>query len=292
MDIEDLRLFVLTARLSNLTEAARQLHVAKSSASRNLAKLEEKLGISLLYRSNRRILLTEAGTVFFNYARDVLKQLDEAGSALDELKQSPQGLLRVVVPVNPGQFLIAPLIGEFLGRYPAIDLRLILTSESIEPLTGEVDIAIRTGELRDSSLIARRLGVAHLGLYASPHYLAAHGAPGHPSDLGRYTLIDIMDRGDVWSLSDGADHVDIPVSPRLLVNDTTVIKTMLSSGHGLGWLPTYMCQDEVDAGLLVRILPDWSRGSREIHAVFACHRLISPKVRAFIDFFAERLDLR
>lgn len=292
MDVEGLRLFVLTARLRNLTHAARQLNVAKSSASRSLARLEEALSLSLLYRSNRRILLTEAGKVFYEHASAMLAQMDAAASALDQLRQSPSGLLRVVVPVNPGQFLIAPLIGGFLERYADINLRLTLTSESIEPLTGEVDIAIRTGELKDSSLLARRLGIAHLYLYASPHYLAAHGAPGHPLDLSRYMLIDIQDRGETWALSDGREQIEIPVKPRLLVNDTTVIKAMLTSGHGLGWLPSYMCQDEVAAGLLIRVLPQWSRGSREIHAVFAGHRLISPKVRAFIDFLAEHLDLR
>lgn len=292
MQIEDLRLFVLTARLTNLTEAARRLNVAKSSASRSLARLEEEIGLSLLYRSNRRILLTEAGTLFFDHARTMLEQLDEAESALDELRRAPSGVLRVSVPVNPGQFLIAPLIGPFLQSNPAVDLRLTLTSESIEPLTGEVDIAIRTGELKDSSLLARRLGVAHLGLYASPQYLAAKGTPLEPADLDRYMLVDLSDRGDSWTLSDGGRRIEVPVRPRLLVNDTTVIKAMLVSGHGLGWLPGYMCQEEVAAGLLVRVLPAWSRGSRDIHAVFACHRLISPKVRAFIDFLAEHLDLR
>jgi DNA-binding transcriptional LysR family regulator len=292
MDIDDLRLFVVTARFSNLTEAARNLRIAKSSASRNIARLETELGISLLYRSNRKILLTEAGTLFFDYASGVLDRLDEASSALDELKQTPRGNLKVSVPVNPGQFLIAPLIGQFLERYPAINLSLTLTSEAIEPLTGDVDIAIRTGEMKDSSLIARLLGVAHLGLYASPRYLEAFGTPQHPSELVKHRLIDIIDRGDVWKLTKDKEAAEVPVAPNLLVNDTTVIKTTLASGYGIGWLPTYMCKPEVEAGQLVQILHGWSRGKREIHAVFACHRLISPKVRVFIDFFAEHLSVK
>jgi len=289
MEFEDLRLFVATARLANLTEAARQLHLPKSSASRSIARLEQTLGISLLYRSNRKILLTEAGRLFYDFAGAILDKFEEASSVLDELKRTPRGVLKVVSPVNPGQFLIAPLIGRFLERYPDIDVSLTLSSESIEPLTGDVDIAIRTGELKDSSLIARRLGIARLGLYASPAFIAAHGVPQTPEDLARFALVDLADRGDVWRLKSGSKTIDVPAHSRLLVNDTTLIKMVVVSGFGLGWLPTYMCQEEIKAGLLVEVLTDWSRGEREVHALFASHKLISPKVRAFIDFIAENL---
>jgi DNA-binding transcriptional LysR family regulator len=289
MELADLRLFVAIARIGNLTEAARHLHLAKSSASRSLTRLEEDLGISLIYRSNRKVLLTEAGELFCDHAVAILAEYDEATSSLDELRRSPRGMLKVSAPVNPGQFLIAPLLGRFLERYPEIDITLLLTGEAIEPLTADVDVAIRTGDLRDSSLMARRLGVAHLGLYASTAYLAVHGRPHEPEDLVRHALVDIAERGDAWPLTSPSRKVDIPVRPRMLVNDTTVIKTVVLSGFGIGWLPTYMGEAEVRRGLLERVLVEWSRGAREVHAVFASHRLISPKVRAFIDFLAEHL---
>jgi DNA-binding transcriptional LysR family regulator len=291
MEIEDLRLFAAIAQRANLTEAARQLQLPKSSASRSIARLEQALGISLLYRSNRKILLTEAGTLFLEHASAILERLDEANSVLDDLRNTPRGSLKVSAPVNPGQFMIAPLVGRFLDQYPDIDLSLTLTGEAVEPLTGDVDVAIRTGELRDSSLMARRLGVAHLGLYASPAYLAARGVPNDPEELGGHDLMDIAARGDFWKLSSAARTTQIRVAPRLLVNDTTVVKTILLSGFGLGWLPTYMCQEEIKDGRLQRVLTDWSRGQREIHALFACHRLISPKVRVFIDFIAQHLQI-
>lgn len=289
MEIEDLRLFVMTVRSGNLTEAARHLDYPKSSASRRIARLEEAVGISLLYRSNRRIMLTEAGARFLNDARAILERWDEAKSGLEELRQSPHGTLRVSAPVNPGQFLLAPLIGRFLELYSDVDVQLTLTGDAIDPLTGAVDIAIRTGELKDSSLLARRMGVAHLGLYATPGYLAAHGIPGDPHDLVGHALVDIAERGEAWVLSHAERTVTVPAPCRLLVNDTTIIRTVLLSGFGLGWLPTYMAEEEVRNGVLQRVLPNWSRGAREVHALFASHRLISPKVRVFVDFLADNL---
>lgn len=289
MEIDDLRLFVTTVHTGNLTEAARHLHLPKSSASRSIVRLEEAVGISLLYRSNRKIMLTEAGAQFLEHATAILERWDEAKSGLEQLRQSPHGTLRVSAPVNPGQFLIAPLIGRFLDLYPDVDIQLTLTGEAIDPLTGAVDIAIRTGELKDSSLLARRLGVAHLGLYASPNYLAAHGTPLEPEDIVGHSLVDIAERGETWALTNCGRVVTVPSHCRLLVNDTTIIRTVVLSGFAMGWLPTYMAEDEVRKGLIERVLTDWSRGTREVHALFASHRLISPKVRVFIDFMAENL---
>lgn len=291
MELNDLRLFVLTAKLQNLSDAAKRLQLPKSSASRAIARLEEQLGVSLLYRSNRKILLTEAGEKFRDHAHAVIDRLDEAGSEMDELRQTPRGLVKVSAPVNPGQFLIAPIIGRFLALYPQIDVELTLTGDAVEPFVGDIDVAIRTGDLRDSSLLSRKLGVAHLGLYASPAYLAANGRPEAPEDLVDHMLIDISERGEAWTLNSPARVATIPVHCRLLVNDTTMIKTVLLSGHGIGWLPTYMGDPEVQRGILQRILVDWSRGERVIHALFTSHRLISPKVRCFIDFIADNLSI-
>jgi DNA-binding transcriptional LysR family regulator len=289
MDIDDLRLFVTTIHTGNLTEAARHLQVPKSSASRSIVRLEEAVGISLLYRSNRKILLTEAGEQFFDHATAILERWDEAKSGLEELRKIPHGTLKVSAPVNPGQFLIAPLIGRFLELYPEVNVQLTLTGEAINPLTGAVDIAIRTGELKDSSLLARRLGVAHLGLYASTNYLAARGTPRLPEDLAGHSLVDLAERGDTWDLTNCNQVVSVPAPCRLLVNDTTIIRTVVLSGFAMGWLPTYMAESEVRKGLLERVLVDWSRGTREVHALFASHRLISPKVRVFVDFMAGNL---
>jgi DNA-binding transcriptional LysR family regulator len=290
MEIDDLRLFVTTVSTGSLTEAARHLHVPKSSASRSIARLEEAVGISLLYRSTRKLMLTEAGSQLLDHATAILERWGEARSGLEELRKTPYGTLKVSAPVNPGQFLIAPLLGRFLERYPEVDVRLTLTGEAIDPLTGAVDIAIRTGELKDSSLLARRLGVAHLGLYASTEYLEAKGTPRAPQDLAGHTLVDIAERGDTWDLTSSKQQVvNVPVHCRLLVNDTTIIRTVVLSGFAMGWLPTYMAEAEVNNGQIKRVLTDWSRGARKVHALFASHRLISPKVRAFVDFMAENL---
>ncbi|MGC1305029.1 MAG: LysR family transcriptional regulator [Caulobacteraceae bacterium] len=292
MDLQDLRLFVMVAGAGTLSGAAEELQLPKSSASRSIAGLEQELGIALLYRTNRRIGLTEAGSRFLDYAIGILEQWTEAGAALDQMRDAPVGILRVAAPVNPGQFLIAPLVRPFLERYPSIRLSLTLTSEKVDPIVSGMDIAIRAGALEDSRLIAKRLGVTRLGLFASPAYLAGAGQIDRPQDLLRLTLLDIAGSDGHWSLSNADEALQLRVEPRIWVNDTTTIKTILTSGFGVGWLPTYMVRDEIAEGLLVRVLPNWTRGDREFHALFVHHRIISPKVRAFVDFISDSFVVR
>jgi DNA-binding transcriptional LysR family regulator len=289
MQLEDLRLFLIVTSGGTLTEAAREVELPKSSASRSIARLEKEVGMALLYRTNRKIALTEAGQRLLEYAIQIVEQWQEAGAALDELRKTPTGVLKVAAPVNPGQFLIAPLIRPFLERYAGIRLSLTLTSDKIDPITSGMDIVIRTGDLEDSRLMAKRLGVTRLGLFASPDWLKTHGSPLSPRSLPAHTLLDIAGSSGKWKISSKSQSMELTVTPRAWVNDTTTIKTILVSGFGLGWLPTYMCREELKDGRLVRVLDDWTRGAREFHALFVRHKMISPKVRAFIDFIAQNL---
>jgi DNA-binding transcriptional LysR family regulator len=291
MDIEDIRFFLMLARGQTLTDAAEGLRLPKSSASRGLARLEQELGVALLYRTSRKLILTDAGAQFVGHATRIVEQSDEAEATLDGLKKMPSGLLKVTAAVNPGQFLIAPLIHLFLDKHPQIALSLTLTSEKIDPISSGVDVAIRTDALENSSLIARRLGSAQLGLFSSAKYLALRGEPRTPEDLPTHTVLDLSGSSGVWDISNEARSARIEVVPRVWVNDTTTVKSVLVSGFGIGWLPTYMCREEVKDGRLVRILRDWTRADRDVHALFVHHRTISPKVRAFVDFIAEHFDL-
>jgi len=291
MNMEDIHLFLKLSRAETLTEAAGELQVPKSSASRSISRLEEELGIALLYRTNRKIVLTEAGECFIRYAAKIIQQVQEARAALDGMRAIPAGLLRVSAPVNPGQFLIAPLIKPFLERYPEIKVNLTLTSEMIDLVSSNIDVAIHFSELEDSQLRLRPLGKAHLGLFASPAYTGQYGEPLRPEDLPQHTLLDIATSSGKWVLSGPQGSATVNVTPRFLANDTTIIKTIVCSGFGIGWLPTYMCRQELADGSLLRILSDWSRGDRKFHALFMNHRTVSPKIRVFVDFIAEHFDV-
>ncbi|MCC8952761.1 LysR family transcriptional regulator [Bradyrhizobium sp. Pear77] len=291
MDMEDIHLFLMISRAQTLTEAAEGLHVPKSSASRSIARLEQELGIALLYRTNRRIALTEAGERFVEYATEIVRQGKEARAALDELKATPTGLLRVSAPVNPGQFLIGPLIGPFLGLYPEIRIDLTLTSEKLDLVGSNIDVAIHFSELEDSQLLLKPLGLTHLGLFASPAYINQYGEPSGPEELPRHILLDISTSPGTWHLTGPGNAVSVNVAPRFSSNDTATIKTIILSGFGIGWLPTYMCRQEMANGSLLHIMSDWSRGDRKFYALFMNHRTVSPKIRAFVDFIAMRFDV-
>jgi DNA-binding transcriptional LysR family regulator len=290
IELIDIRVFSKLSELMSFSSVARVLAMPKSSVSRSLARLEEHLGVALIIRSNRKVTLTDTGVLFAESAKKILNEVEEAEEKVGQVRLTPRGLLRVSSPVTPGQFMIAPLVSEYLAAYPDVQISLELTSSKMEPLTDEMDVVIRTGALEDSRLIAKRLGSARLILVSTPAYLHANGAPESPVDLPAHFLLDIADGPSEWRLRRGEELSTIGVQPRFFANDTSTLRTVLLSGSGLAWLPDYLCRQDIEEGRLVRVMPDWERGEREINAVFPRHRTLSPKVRSFVDFLAARLN--
>lgn len=290
MEIVDIRVFAKISEVMSLSAAAQVLGMPKSSVSRSLTRLEKHLGVALLYRSNRKLALTETGLLFAVDARRILSDVEEAEQKVGQIRHTPQGLLRVSAPVTPGQWMIAPLVPDYLARYPEMKVELTLTSHKVEPMAEEIDVVIRTGSLEDSRLAARRLGTVALKLVATPSYLAAHGTPEVPSDLAGHALLDIYAGSVEWRLYRGSEVETVHVHMRFSANDTSTIRTVLLGGTGIGWLPDYLCRADLESGALVHVLPQWGRGDRDIHAVFPQHRTVSPKVRSFVDFLCERFE--
>jgi DNA-binding transcriptional LysR family regulator len=290
MELIDIRVFSKLSELMSFSSVARVLGMPKSSVSRSLSRLEEHLGVALVIRSNRKLVLTDTGLLFAESAKKILDDVDEAEQRVGQVRLTPRGLLRVSSPVTPGQFMIAPLVPDYLAAYPEVQVSLELTSSKIEPLTEEIDVVIRTGVLEDSRLVARRLGSARLILVSTPAYLKQHGVPLSPDDLSAHLLLDIADGPNEWRLRNGDTHLNVPVRPRFFANDTGTIRTVLLAGTGLGWLPDYLCRQDIADGRLVHVMPAWERGERDINAVFPRHRTLSPKVRSFVDFLAARIS--
>ncbi|WP_042305416.1 LysR family transcriptional regulator [Paraburkholderia terrae] len=290
IELLDIRVFSKLSELTSFSAVSRVLDMPKSSVSRSLARLEEHLGVALVIRSNRKLELTETGLSFAESARKILSEVEDAEEKVGQIRLTPRGLLRVSSPVTPGQFMIAPLIPDYLAAYPEVQVSLALTSNRIAPLADEVDVVIRTGVLEDSRLIARKLGCARLMLVSTPAYLRKHGTPQSPADLSSHVLLDIADGPSEWPLRRGDELVSIPVCPRFFANDTSTIRTVLLAGSGLAWLPDYLCREDLAEGRFMHVMPDWERGQRDIHAVFPRHRTLTPKVRSFIDFLAERFN--
>lgn len=289
-----LRLFVATADTGSFSAAGRRHGVAPSSVSRQVASLEDGLGAQLLVRTTRHVSLTEAGRLYSQRIVSVLADLDEATAAVTDLEEAPRGVLRVNGPPAFAVRHIVPALPAFLGRYPEVQVDLTLTDNFVDLLEVGADVAVRVGELEDSSLIARQLAPNHRILCASPAYVAAAGAPGDPMGLRNHNcLVYTRHHGDVhWHLGGPEGACEVRVGGNFRTNNTEAVRAATLGGLGIALLPAWLVGDEVQSGRLVRILPDYRAApgalDTAIHALYPANRHLSPKVRAFVDFLVTR----
>ena len=292
-DLNDTLIFVKVVEHGSFISAARALRVPKTTVSRKVQELETRLGTQLLHRTTRKLGLTEAGGVYFEHCQRIARSLDEAESAVGQLQGAPRGWLRFTAPYSVGIMWIAPLLGEFHARHPQVRVESVLTNEPLDLIDKEIDVALRIGNLPDSSLVARRLAVFRTQVYASPLYLAREGEPQHPDDLQRHRTLAMRkfhgNGGYVWPLSDGSRSIDFRVDPILVANDPAALTGALLSGEGLMLASDVSVKAYAEAGHVQRVLAGWTGPELDFNAVFPRGRVQSPKVRAFVDFLVERL---
>lgn len=298
-DLNDTIAFVKVVEEGSFTKAARRLRLPKTTLSRKVRDLEQRLGIQLLHRTTRRIGLTEAGTVYFDRCRRIAEELEQAESAVAQLRDAPRGWLRITTPPSFGMKVIAPLLPDFRSRYPDVRIDLVLSHENLDLVARDIDLAIRMGALQDSSMAARKLGVLHRHVYAAPSYCAAHGLPGHPDALiCHLTLANMTARrpsGFAWRLfrTDGGQpgEVDAVIDPVMSADDPEMLVPTLLAGGGLVLATDFAMRSYRSAGQVQRVLDGWKGSDVDLHAVFPGGRIQPPKVRSFLDFLATRIDL-
>lgn len=284
MDFNETAVFVKVVQAGSFSAAARQLGLPTSTISTRVSRLEKRLGINLLQRTTRRLNLTEAGTVFFQHAALGLGYMLEAEAAIDEARQQPQGKLKITAPADLGDGLLAGLLAHTQAAFPALELELLLTDRYIDLVADGVDIAIRTGDLRDSSLIAKSLGTIRWSLFASQDYLARAATVEVPQDLHLHQCVQFTPLGrDAWDLSSHQNHMSIPMQAKTMANNIGVVKSMAESGLGIALLPTFICKESIKQGRLVSVLPDWHGKADPVHLVYPKQRFMPPKLRAFVD---------
>ncbi|WP_267382404.1 MULTISPECIES: LysR family transcriptional regulator [unclassified Sphingomonas] len=293
MDLNDVRMFVRIVDAGSLSAATRALRIPKSTMSRSLARLEDRLRTKLFERGARSLRLTEAGRLFLPHARRILDDVAEADAALDGVTGSPQGTLRINAAITFALGIVAPMIPAFVARYPGVRVMLDTENRVVDLAREEVDVAIRVGSLPNSDLIARKLGSVELWPCASAAYLAARGTPRTPADLGSHVLLGWLDQPAEWRFTDatGVRHI-VPVLPGTLAPEPAVLQVLLSGGIGIGRLPDFLARPATDKGTLCRILPDYATEAVEVHAVYAARRSLSAKVRLFIDELGQSMILR
>lgn len=289
--LTEMEAFVQVVDHGGFTDAARKMGLSKSAVSKHVAALEARLAVRLLNRTTRRVNPTELGLLYYDRARAVLAGAVEADSAVMAMQSSPQGLLRVSAPVSFGVTHLSPAVADFLGRYPDVDVNLVLEDRFVELVAEGFDLAVRIGALADSSLKARKLADTRAMLVASPGYLARLGAPRSIDELGTHQLLhySYLATGNFWRLrTPSGEERQIRVGGRLTANNGDSLQAAAEAGLGIAFLPAFIVGCAVEQGRLVALLPELALERLGIYAVHPEGRFPQPKLRAFVEFLAER----
>jgi len=290
MDLNEIVVFARVVEAGSFTGAARALGMPKSTVSRKVSDLEEQLGARLLHRTTRKLSLTDAGNTYYQHARRVVDEIEEAELAVTRMQEAPRGLLRITTPLTFRY--LGPVVASFLDRYPDVRVEMVGTDRVVDLVDEGFDLAVRVGRLRDSTLIARSLGADRNVIAASPAFLAAHSAPASPAQLAETTCIAFGGSSDptTWTLMADGEPLSVEVSARLVVNDFDIVRETALAGLGVAQLPLSMSVDDLRAGRLVRVLADWCSPPVPVHAVYPSTRHLSPKVSAFLDHLQEEMS--
>jgi DNA-binding transcriptional LysR family regulator len=289
--LTSMSVFVKVVARRSFAVAARELRLSRAGVSKHVLALEQSLGVRLLNRNTRRLSLTEVGTVVHERYARILEEIDEVEASAGALQMTPRGVLRVASSVSFGIAHLAAAIADYLAKYREVSIDLVLNDRTIDLIEEGFDVAVRVGHLADSSLIARRLAPIRLVLCTSPEYLARYGAPTHPSDLQHHDCVVYIFReghGE-WRFvgPDGAEET-VHISGRLRANNGNLLRVAVLKGQGIGLAPTFLVGEDLAAGRLLRLLPDYAPVEEDLAAVYPHRRQLSAKVRSFVDFLAER----
>jgi len=294
-DLNDLYYFSQIVEHRGFAAAGRALGIPKSKLSRRLAVLEERLGVRLIQRSTRRFAVTELGEDYLQHCKAMLIEAEAAQQAIERTRSEPRGIVRLTCPIALLDTRVGAMVAEFLLRHPQVEVHLEATDRRVDVISEAVDIAlrVRTPPLQDSGLVLRTLAQSSQCLVGAPQLLRRVGMPVAPSDL---TALPSMDLGSpqtahVWSLlgPEGA-QASIHHHPRLITRGMIALRLAAIAGVGIVQLPSQMVHDELAAGTLVRVLPEWAPRIEIVHAVFASRRGLLPSVRALLDFLAGRFE--
>ncbi|WP_104667406.1 LysR family transcriptional regulator [Ensifer adhaerens] len=284
---------VLLAVIENgsLSAASRHLKVPLATISRKVSELEAHLGAQLVTRTNRKILLTEAGRAYVEAAKEILARVEEAERVAAGEYSTIKGDLTVSAPIVFGRLHVLPVVVDFLKAHPEVDMRLALGDRFANLVDDHIDVALRIGNLPDSNLVATKIGTVRRVVYASPDYVARHGVLGHPSELADHDCITFenVTAAHVWRFLDDGRELAAPIRSRLVVNTAESAVDAAISGLGLTRVLSYQVARPVADGLLVPLLEAFEHPALPVQLVYLPQGLVPMKLRAFVDFAVPRL---
>lgn len=289
--LPDLAVFVAVAEAAGFSAAARRLGVSKAMVSVAVARLEERLGVRLLQRTTRRISLTEAGAATLPHAQRALAAARDAEEAATQQLTAPRGLLRLNAPMSFGLLHVAPALGAFARTYPEVRVDLVLDDRVLDLTEGGFDLALRIGSLPDSALVSHHVARSRIVLVAHPDYLARAGVPASPRDLAGHAALgySLAAAGPRWTLTRGRRTETVRVSGPLQANSSLALRSALLQGLGLARIPWFVVGEDLQAGRLVPVLPEWEFEPQEVHALVTSREHLPRKTRAFVDFMRARI---
>lgn len=283
--------FVHVAQLRSFAAAGQQLGISASAVSKGISRLENKLGVRLLQRSTRSVSLTAEGQLFFERSQRILRELEAAENELANTKTTPQGRLRISLPLVSG--LMLPVLSAFASHYPAIELDLDFSDRLVDVIDEGFDAVIRTGELSDSRLISKRLGQSHFICVAAPSYLEKNTAPAHPNELMQHACLlhRFPSSGliEKWQLHHDGQRVELTPPGSMTSNHIETLLHMSIDGHGIAYLPDFAVQSAIRSHKLIALLQPWAGASSTFWVLWPSSRQLQPKLRVLVDFMAKHL---
>ena len=289
--LTEMEAFATVVDQGGFTDAARKMGISKSAVSKHVSSLETRLGARLLNRTTRRVSPTEIGLAYYDRARRVLNDAGEADALVTAMQSAPSGMLRVSVATDFGVNHLSPILGGFLHEYPDITVNMVLNNRFVELISEGFDMAIRVGELEDSSLRARKLTETTKRMIASPDYFKKFGRPQKIDDLNDHKLLHYSNQaaGNVWKITaPSGEKRQVRTAGSLTVNDGQSLLNAAVGGLGIAYLPSFLYADYLRDGLLEDAIPDLPVETQGIYAVYPPGRYTQPKVRAFIDFLVDK----
>lgn len=287
MNIEHLKLFVRLAATNNISLAGQELGLSPAVSSAHISKLEQALGVRLVHRTTRKVSLTEEGVAFLPHAEEVLSTVETARASVGVGSTTPSGTLRVTAPASFGRLHIVPALKGFLAQYPELTIDFRFSDNIVDLVEGGFDVAIRDAELKDSTLIARKLATDRRIVCASPEYLSKFGAPETPSELSNHQCVQLVGL-ESWTFVTSQGKETIKTKGVLRTDNGDAMRDACIDGLGLAINSTWSVYKQLKEGTLVQVLEDYPLDSDvAIWVVYPSSRLLAPKVRAFIDYFTE-----
>lgn len=287
--LSSMKVFMQVARLGSFSAAAQTLGISKAMVSKHISRLEDELDVQLLNRTTRSLNLTEVGTVYRDRIKEILNDIEETELSVSQLSSEPRGTLRLMAPTSFGSFHLSRLVADYLAVHSHVSIEMILTERTPDLVEEGLDIAIRIGNLGDSSLFARKIADARMIVCASAAYFEKHGVPQKPEDLLSHNcLTHTTHTGEAWTFRGPQGPYRIDVQGTVRSNAADSLRIAAIQGCGIVHLPIYMVTKDLKTGRLIAALKEFEGPKRPIHAVYLHRMHLSAKVRTFVDFLYDQ----